>query len=250
MRRKTLLVDLAVVATLLGIWQGAAFLFPGFLLPGVWAVTKRLIDLLGTGEFYEGVARSFLRLGLGYGTALFLGTTLGLLAGLWSGFRAYLRSLIAVLQSVPPITWVPFLVILFGFGDLPIVFVVSLASFFPMAHSVMSATESVDPLHLQAARVLGGSPRQILISVYLPEVFPSIVTGAQISFGNAWRSLVAAEMIAGVGIGLGWSISYAGEIADMPGVLANIVVIGFTAALIDRLVLEKTKHALLKWRYA
>ncbi len=142
------------------------------------------------------------------------------------------------------------LVILLGFGSAPIVIVVTFAGFFPVAHSVMNASEAVEDLHIDVARTLGASRRQIMRTVYLPELFPAVINGAQISFGNAWRSLVASEMIAGVGTGLGWSISFAGEIADMTGVLANIVVIGCLAALIDRTLLERTKRALLRWRYA
>jgi NitT/TauT family transport system permease protein len=239
----------AVALTLLGSWQMTALFFPSFLLPNTWDVAVRLAKLVRTEEFLHSLATSFFRLAVGYGVSLLLGASLGLAAGMTRWFRDYLRAFIAVLQSVPPITWVPLLVIVLGFGDLPIIIIVSLASFFPMAHSVMSAGEAVDRLHIQVARTFGASRRQIARTVFLPAVFPAMITGAQISFGNAWRSLVASEMIAGVSVGLGWSISFAGEIADMAGVLANIVVIGSLAAIIDRTVLERVKHVLLRWRY-
>jgi ABC-type nitrate/sulfonate/bicarbonate transport system permease component len=62
---------------------------------------------------------------------LFFGGFLGLLAGLYKGFASYLRRLIAILQSIPPITWLPFLMIIYGFGHLPIIVIVTIASFFP-----------------------------------------------------------------------------------------------------------------------
>lgn len=137
-----------------------------------------------------------------------------------------------------------------GFGNGPIIVVVAIASFFPTALSAMNATEGVSRTHLELARVMGASRWQLLTKVYLPEAFPSIVTGAQVAFGNAWRSLIAAEMVAGASRGLGWSISYAGEIADMKGVLVGIVVIGTIAALIDNLLLEAVKRRVLRYRTA
>lgn len=247
--RQTVVAYLAVAGTILAAWQAAAEFFPAFLLPGVPAVARRLTTLLGTREFAEALTVSFYRIGVGFAIAVFLGTSLGLASGLSSWLRSYLRALVSVLQSVPPITWVPLLVILTGFGDAPIIIVVALASFYPLVHSVMSAAEHVDALHLKVARILGASRWQALRTVYLPEVFPAAVTGTQIAFGNAWRALVASEMVAGVGVGLGWSITFAAEIADMAGVLAHIVVIGVIAAMVDRVVLEWIKHWLLRWRY-
>lgn len=247
---KRILAYLAVAATIAGVWQGAAGLFPSFLLPGIPQVFARLGTILSSREFAEALGISLARLGSAYLTAALSGTLLGLASGILPWLRTYLRALVSVLQSVPPITWVPLLVITMGFGDGPIIVVVTLASFYPMVQSVMSAAEQVEPLHIRVARALGAGKLRVLTSIYLPEVFPSMITGAQISFGNAWRALVAAEMVAGVGIGLGWSITFAGEIADMSGVLAHIVVIGVFAALMDQVVLELLKRRLLLWRYA
>lgn len=247
--KKRLIAYGAVLATIVVVWQGSSLFFPSFLLPGIPPVLTRLARIIPSPEFLEALGISLSRLGLGFGLAVTGGTVLGLASGVLTGLRIYLRALVSVLQSVPPITWVPLLIITMGFGDGPIIVVVTLASFYPMVQSVMSAAEHVEKLHLQVAQVLGANPWQVVRTVYLPEVFPAIVTGAQISFGNAWRALVAAEMVAGVGVGLGWSITFAGEIADMSGVLAHIVVIGVFAAFMDQVVLELIKRRLLKWRY-
>src|SRR3546814_13416730 len=89
----------------------------------------------------------------------------------------------------------------------------------------MNATESVLNVHVSAARVMGASRWDMLKRVYLPAVMPELITGAQLAFGNAWRALISAEMLIGFGKGLGRSLAYSGEIADMTGVMANILVI-------------------------
>ncbi|MFZ5827102.1 MAG: ABC transporter permease [Bacillota bacterium] len=239
---------LAAIATLLFLWQVAAYIYPPYLMPEISVAVDRMKEMLKTAEFQAGIRQSFLRLGVGYPLACAVGALLGLLAGLSRSFARYLRGLISILQSVPPITWVPFLVILFGFGNIPIITVITIASFFPMALSVLNGTEGVNRTHLELARVMGASRWQLLAKVYGPETMPSVITGAQVAFGNAWRSLIAAEMVGGAGNGLGWSIRYAGDTADMAGVLAGIVLVGVSAALIDHLALEQFKRWVLRWR--
>ncbi|HEY3365958.1 MAG TPA: ABC transporter permease [Symbiobacteriaceae bacterium] len=238
----------AAIVTLLLVWQIAAFFLPRFLLPGIPQTGARMLKMLDNRDFLAGVQQSFIRLSIGYPLACMLGAGLGLLAGLSPHFARYLRGLISILQSVPPITWVPFLIILFGFGDAPIIIVITLASFFPMALSTMNGTEGVSRTHLELARVLGASRWQLLQKVYGPETLPAVISGAQVAFGNAWRSLIAAEMVGGASRGLGWSISYAGETADMAGVLVGIIIVGGSAAFIDHFLLERLKHKLLAWR--
>lgn len=239
---------LAVAASLMLLLEIGHLQKP-ILVPSVGGVIDRLIGDLSAEKFWDALWSSLYRLGIGYPLACFLGGLLGLLAGLYRGFAKYLRRLIAFLQSIPPITWLPFLIVLYGFGNIPIIIVVTIASFFPMALSVMNGTEGVSKTHLEVAKVLGANQGQLLRRVYLPETLPAFITGAQVAFGNAWRSLIAAEMVGGVSVGLGFASRFAGEVADMRGVIMYIVVIGIIASLLDQVVLEQLKRKLLHWRY-
>jgi NitT/TauT family transport system permease protein len=246
--RKKLAMLLAIVLILLG-WQIAAWSLPGFLMPGVPSVLVRLWQDVQTSQFRASLWGSLVRLGAGYGTALLLGIGFGLIGGVLFFFREVLKSAIIILQSIPSIAWVPLFLILMGFGNLPIIVVVALAAFFPAALSVMNATESVQKVHVSAARVMGASHWDMLKRVYLPAVMPELITGAQLAFGNAWRALISAEMLIGFGKGLGRTLAYAGETADMTGVMTNILTIAILAPLIDQLILENLKHRLLRYQY-
>lgn len=239
----------AVIASLLLVWHIASLFLPSFVLPGIPKVIVRLGTTFTNKEWLQGLQSSLTSIALGYPIACLLGAVLGLLGGVSRNFAQYLRGLIAILQSIPPITWVPFCLILLGFGKVTTVTVITIASFFPMALSVLNATEGVNKTHLELARVMGASKRQVLTKVFAPECFPAFMTGAQVSFGNAWRSLIASEMVGGASVGLGYSIQFYGNNADMAGVLASIIVIGCLAALIDHFVLERLKRRLLHWRY-
>ncbi len=246
--RKKLAMVLAIVFILL-MWQIAAWSLPSFLMPGVPSVAARLFEEVQSSNFRLALFGSLYRLGLGYGSALVLGIGFGLIGAVLFFFREVLKSAIVILQSIPSIAWVPLFLILMGFGNLPIVVVVAIAAFFPAALSVMNATESVQQVHVSAARVMGASRLSMLRRVYLPAVMPELITGAQLAFGNAWRALISAEMLVGFGKGLGRTLAYSGETADMIGVMANILTIAILAALIDQVILENLKHRLLRYQY-
>ena len=237
------------VVFILALWQGAAWSLPDFLMPNVPAVIVRLWRELQAENFREALLGSLARLGAGYSLALSFGIGFGLIGAVLHFFREVLKSAIIILQSIPSIAWVPLFLILMGFGDLPIIVVVAIAAFFPAALSVMNASESVQHVHVAAARVMGASRRDLLKRVYLPAVMPELATGAQLAFGNAWRALISAEMLVGFGKGLGRSLSYAGETADMAGVMTSILVIAILAPLIDQLLLENLKRRVLRYKY-
>lgn len=246
--RKKLAMPLAILLILLG-WQIAAWFLPDFLMPDVPVVMARLWAEIQSPDFRTALWGSLTRLGWGYGTALLFGVGFGLVGAVLFFFREVLKSAIIILQSIPSIAWVPLFLILMGFGNLPIIIVVALAAFFPAALSVMNATESVQKVHVAAARVMGASRLDMLRRVYLPAVMPELITGAQLAFGNAWRALISAEMLVGFGKGLGRTLAYSGETADMVGVMTSILAIAILAPLIDLLVLEKLKHRVLRYQY-
>ncbi len=236
--------------TILAAWTLAALFSPAYLIPPPTEVLVRLAHELVNPKFLLTVGRSFWRLGVGFGLASALGVLVGLATGLWGPVRRYTRGMVSILQSIPPVAWVPLFILVLGFGDRPIILVIVLSAFFPMAVGVMNAVEQVDPLHLDVARLMGAGRLGLARKVYAPAVLPAIITGGQIAFGNAWRSLIAAEMVGGVNVGLGWHITIAGEVADMTGVLAGIVLIGVLSAILDSWFLEHAKRRLLRWKFA
>lgn len=240
---------LLAIALILFFWQVAAWSLPDYLMPDVPHALLRLWHELHSASFYESLGGSMYRLTIGYGAALISGVILGLFGGTLHAVRNTLKAAIIILQSIPSIAWVPLFLILMGFGNLPIIVVVAVGAFFPTALSVMNATEGVQRVHISAARVMGASRLQMLRRVYFPAVTPELITGAQLAFGNAWRALISAEMIVGFTAGLGKSLAYSGEIADMTGVMMNILVIAILAAVIDQVLLERIKHRLLRYQY-
>lgn len=239
----------AAIFLILFVWQGAAWSLPSFLMPDVPTVVMHLWHGIWQPEFRESVLGSLSRLGAGYGFAVVFGVSFSLLASLLYFFRDVLKAAIVILQSIPSIAWVPLFLILMGFGNAPIIVVISIGAFYPVALSVMNATESVEQVHVQAAKVMGASHLTLLRRVYLPAIMPELITGAQLAFGNAWRALISAEMIVGFGDGIGRNLAYASQIANMIGVMESILVVAILATLIDQVLLEGLKRYILRYKY-
>jgi len=247
-RLKKAAMAVAVLVILL-IWQAAAWSLPDFLMPDVSSVIARLGEDIRSGDFRAALSGSLTRLGFGYGFALLFGIGFGLVGALLFFFREVLKNAIIILQSIPSIAWVPLFLIMMGFGNMPIIVVIALSAFFPAALSVMNATESVLAVHVSAARVMGASRWDMVRRVYLSAVMPALMTSAQLALGNAWRALISAEMLVGFGEGLGRTLAYSGETADMLGVMSNILTIAILATLIDQVILENLKRKVLRYQY-
>lgn len=237
------------VGTLVLLWQVAAWSLPSFLLPDPARVLRQFPEVISTGAFWNTLLTSLGRLFTALAAAAALGIGMLFLGAAFPFLRGYFRALMALLQSVPPIAWFPLLLLWFGFGALPIVIVVTLAALFPLAIAGLNALEQVEPRWLDLARVLGAGRWQVVQRVYLPAALPALLSGLEIGFGNAWRSLIAVEMLAGAARGLGGNIQLAGQLGDMITVLIGICVIGLLTIVLDWLLLEPLKRRLLAWRY-
>ncbi len=239
---------LLAVGTLLLGWQVLSWSYPAYLVPPLREILSRLFTDAFSAKFVDTATSSLYRLVVGYGISICLALVLGLLAAPISLARSYLRALAGIVQSVPPIAWTPFLVLILGFGERSVLTVVVIAGLSPIVLSILNATEGVSLNRLRLAQLFGANRLQLTLKVYVPEIIPDLLTGIQIGLGNAWRSLIAAEMVGGVNRGLGWSLTFSSEIADMAGVIMGIAVIGALATLIDRLILQSLSKRLLKWR--
>jgi NitT/TauT family transport system permease protein len=240
---------LLALGTLLLGWQVAAWSLPSFLLPEPIRVLGQIPQAASSGAFWETLFTSLGRLFTALAAAAALGVGMLFLGAAFPPLRSYFRALMALMQSVPPIAWFPLLLLWFGFGGLPVVIVVTLTALFPLALAGMNSLDQVEPRWLELARVLGAGRWQVVRRVYLPAAIPALLSGLEIGFGNAWRSLIAVEMLAGAARGLGGNIQLAGQLGDMVTVLIGICVIGLLTVVLHWLLLEPLKRRLLAWRY-
>lgn len=214
---------------------------PWYIAPFVYMEHSRLVRY---------TVASLFRVTVGFGLAVVLGIPFGLLLG-WSVrlFRAF-NPIIQVLRPISPIAWIPVAILWFGVDDKSPIFLIFLASVFPITVAAMAAVQNMQLVYVRAARNFGLSKRQLFTRVIFPACLPQILTGVRIALGVAWLVVVAAEMIA-VNSGLGFLIidaRNAGKRYDL--VVAGMVMIGLIGLVLDLLMRRLERFDEVRWGYA
>jgi taurine transport system permease protein len=143
-------------------------------------------------------------------------------------FRAAVDPLIEFYRPVPPLAYLPLIVIWFGIGELSKVLLIYLAILAPVALTTAAGVRSVDPLRVRVAQSLGATRRQVIWHVILPGALPDILTGVRIGLAAGWSTLVAAELIAATR-GIGFMIETASQFLVTDLVIGGIAVIAIVA---------------------
>lgn len=230
-------------------WDVAVRLSGSELFPSPLEVVRGLVELFRKGLLLKYVVASLFRVTWGFTLAAVVGVPFGLLLGWFRWAHEAFNPLIQAFRPISPIAWIPVAILWFGVTDAAPVFLIFLASVFPITVSTMAAVRGVQSVHLRAAQNFGLTRAQLFYRVILPATLPQIVTGLRIALGIAWLVVVAAEMIA-VNSGLGYLIidaRNAGKRYDL--VVAGMVLIGFIGWLLDLLMRQVERFPAMKWAY-
>ncbi|HEY5893997.1 MAG TPA: ABC transporter permease [Chthoniobacterales bacterium] len=247
---QAVILPLIVAAVLLIGWDVAVRLSKSDLFPRPVDVLKGIIELAQSGLLLKYIAASLFRVSWGFGLAVLVGIPVGLALGWYPrAFRAF-NPMIQVFRPISPIAWIPIAIVWFGVTDASPIFLIFLASVFPITVSAISAVQNMHPVYLRAARNFGLSQGELFRLVIFRASLPQILTGIRIALGVAWLVVVAAEMIA-VNSGLGYLIidaRNAGKRYDL--VVAGMVMIGLIGLGLDLLVRQLENFDEVRWGYA
>ena len=243
------LLPFAGVAALLVAWDLAIRFGRVPLLPGPLAVARAIAELAQKGFLVKHVVASLFRVTWGYLLAVSVGVPLGILLAWYRRGGLALAPLVEIVRPISALAWIPLAILWFGVGDLSAVFIIFVASVFPLTIAAMSAVGGVSATHWNAGRNFGLSPGQIARRVLLPAILPRLLVGLRLALGIAWLVVVAAEMIA-VNSGLGFLIidaRNAGNRYDL--VVAGMVLIGTIGLALDWAIRRVERLSALKWGY-
>ena len=237
----------AALPFLLLAWIAVASRFPPYILPQPWDVAVEGWRWLQSGKLWQQLAASLLEELGGFGAAAIVALVVGTGAGISKGFRDFITPLNGLFMAIPPIAWAPLTMIVFGLGYLSIVAVIFIAAVFPMTVTIQDGVQAIRTGEVRAARILGAKTWQLLLHVYLPGSLPALTAALRVGFSQAWRALVAAEMI-GASHGIGWMVSMGGQVGNASQVLLGIVLIGWIAWLAESLVFRRIERHYQTWR--
>jgi NitT/TauT family transport system permease protein len=226
-------LPLITAALILAFWSFAVKFSGTKIFPAPMAVARAIMSLGEKSLLWRYIIDSLTRVFTGYLVAIVAGIPLGFLLGWYGPLARAINPLIQMLRPISPLAWMPLAVIWFGVSNAAPIFLIFLASFFPIVVASMNGVRNVPPMYIQAGRNFGLTTSQLMIRVVAPAVLPRIIVGLRLAFGIAWVVLVAAEMIA-VDSGLGYLIidaRNAGKRYDL--VVAGMLMIGVIGLLLD-----------------
>lgn len=227
----------------LGIADPTFFPGPVDTLSGGWELA---IDGFQRFTLFDHVFASLRRILLGFSLGVLVGVPVGLAMGLSNTLRAVFDPIIELFRPVPPLAFIPLLILWFGIGERPAVVMLFFAAFFIMVIAARAGVTGVRLSKVHAAYSLGASKKQVLRRVILPNALPEIFVGMRVAIGVCWGTLVAAELV-GAQKGLGAMIWTARTFFRNELVVFGIIIIGIIGVILD-LIMRKAEEKLIPWR--
>jgi taurine transport system permease protein len=224
-------------------WVEPLFLpSPADILAKAWVLlTQGYMDA----SLWQHLGASLGRIGLALAAATLTAIPVGIAIGYNRIARGILDPLIEFYRPIPPLAYLPLIVIWCGIGELSKVLLIYLAIFAPIAIATATGVRTVDPAKLRAAQSLGASKAQLIRHVILPSALPDILTGIRIGLGVGWSTLVAAELIAATS-GLGFMVQSASQFLVTDVVVLGILVIALIAFALE-MGLRALQRKLVPW---
>ena len=189
-------------------------------------------ELWAAGKIQAASAASGFRLGSGLGIAIAIGVPIGVIMGRVKWFANYSNSPFQFLRMISPLSWMPLAVLVFATWNGSIIFLIAIASVWPVMFATAAGLAKVDPNWFKVARNLGASPLQMLTRIIMPAIAFDIFSGIRLALGVAWIVLVPAEYL-GVTSGLGYAIEDARETLSYNHLTALVLTIGVIGYVLD-----------------
>jgi NitT/TauT family transport system permease protein len=231
-------------------WEAVAHLglFPAQFFPSLETVAATFVRLTLNGVLPHHALATLLRLSAGFILAALAGVTIGILMGRSRRAEDILLPLVSIGAPIPGLAYAPLFLLWFGPGDVSAVVLVAFVSAFPIVYNCWTGVKAVKEIWLRSAQAMGADDRRLFSHVILPGALPYILTGLRLGLAQAWRILVAVEMLAAVPWGLGWLIFGAQEFLNTDVMLAGIAVIAVIGLALEKLVFQRLEEfTVVRW---
>lgn len=178
--------------------------------------------------------------------AIVTGISLGVAMGWSKYFHAFLGPVFEILRPIPPIAWIPLVILWFGVGEFPKILLVFIGSFIPIVLNTFTGVKLVEPIYLDVGKVMKANTFQMLSHIVLPASIPAIFAGLRAALSGGWMVVVAAEMIASQS-GVGFLITRGSESYDIALIICGMVIIGIVGAMLS-ILLAHVERWLCPWK--
>lgn len=236
MQRLTALLPYVYALLVIGlVWQLVVILTSAHvaILPPPLLTLQTFIELIVSGEIFTHIGISLGRVVSAWSLSAIVAVPLGLAMGRSRRLEKLIDPFVELFRPISPLAWIPLAILWFGIGETGKIFIIFIATFFPILLNTVSGVKGVDPVLIRAGQVLGCTNESTLFrKVILPAAMPTILVGFRIAFGTGWAAIIAAELVAAQS-GLGYLIADGMEILRSDLVLVGMMVIGILGVCID-----------------
>lgn len=218
------------------------------LFPSVETTATTFWSLLTTGVLFVNVWATLWRLALGWVIAAAISLLVGFLMARVRAIEDLVLPLVSVLLPIPSIAWIPLFILWFGLGNTSVLILVVFSATLPMTLNMWTGMRSVRPIWLRSAASMGVTGYRLFRKVVLPGSLPFVMTGFRIGLAQAWRAVVAGEMIAATQLGLGIMIFNSREFLQTDVMLSALLVIGPLGYLLEKVLFQTVEnHTIKRW---
>lgn len=247
------LSPLLAIAFIVIIWQLIVTIFEieNYILPTPSEVAGSLQNQWELGNLQTALSTSFFRGIQGFLIAIALATPIGLLLGLNRTLRTIFGPILLGLQQLPSVAWVPAAIIWFGLSPATIYAVILLGAIPSIANGLIAGIDQINPIYRRVSRVLGANRWQNIRHFILPASWTGYLAGLEQGWAFAWRSLMAAELIAvspALGLGVGQLLDVGRQLGDMSLVIASILLIMMIGVLVEKVLFSPIRTRTLRKR--
>ena len=231
-------------------WEAVAHFgpFPAQFFPSLETIGATFVQLTLNGVLPHHALDTLIRLIAGFAIAAAIGVGVGILMGRSRRAEDILLPLISLGAPIPGLAYTPLFLLWFGPGDVSAVILVAFVSMFPIIYNCWTGVKAVKDIWVRSAQAMGADDRRLFRHVILPGALPYILTGLRLGLAQAWRILVAVEMLAAVPWGLGWLIFGAQEFLNTDVMLAGIAVIAGIGLALEKLVFQPLEEfTVVRW---
>ena len=233
--RLNVVISVLSIPFFLGLWEivSRSGIVNVVLFPPPTVVAVAMLEWIKSGQFVVDLAYSVYRVVIGYVSGAVFGVVFGVLTGRYALFSSLFSPIFHLLRPIPPIAFVPIVILWFGLSEAGKFFLVFWGVFFTVWLSAHLGVQKVDGGLIRAALALGTPQRKLLREVIFPGALPYIVVGLRTAVGISFYTLVAAEL-AGAFAGIVYRIDIAEQNLQTGEVMGGLVVLGAMSFIADR----------------
>ena len=247
-RVKNALIGMIVPILIILVWEVSVQLewIPNTLIASPSQIFFDFGVFIQNGEIFTHAFVSLYRLLTGFLIGSVLGLMTGIIVGISKFMEKLLNPLMQFLAPIPPIVWIPLLIIFFGIGEMSKIVLLIVASFFVVFINTVQGVRSTSQKFVDVAHVYEKSNYELITKILIPSSLPQIFTGLRLALGLSWILLIAAEVVAS-SKGLGWLIWDSRNFSRPDDMFVGIITIGILGKLSDQILL-KFESRYTQWR--